>query len=275
MDLLPRFLASFRFSNKNLNPVLSDLACKMSAIFDSGARASILQEDPYRRIRGLHPNCFAAPPCSSPFRAPLSNSNNPFNSNTPFSTPPSSAGTDYAGLTFSRTNTPLSLSTPLSTPASRCVSPILKSFHVSQLQAPGATNIKLLPFTKEDAEATATLFERAFEHDGIRRAIMPPDKLNPEDPLEERRWRVRLYEEALKIPGHRIVKAVDEAAGGRTIGAAGYFGPGGFQWEEDVKAKEALPGHWDLKMQEVAIDIIKEKRGLVLKGDYNVWGKAH
>ncbi|KAF2265664.1 acyl-CoA N-acyltransferase [Lojkania enalia] len=217
------------------------------------------------RNRGLQQNCTLAPRCGLPFRDPLPASR----PSTPLSIHPSSTHS-------SRCTTPLNIppsSAYTTPPSSRCHSPMLKP------QDSLPVNINLEPFFSQDAEPTAILYEKAFANDGIRHSIFPPTLSNPSDPLAERHWRTQLFEMALAIPSAHIVKAVD-FRNGKIVGAAGFFGPGGIQWDTEAQAEAAgvslsnMP-FCDAGKKKQYDDIVKQKRSKVLKDDREVWELAH
>ncbi|KAF2876839.1 hypothetical protein BDV95DRAFT_602800 [Massariosphaeria phaeospora] len=193
----------------------------MSTLFDCTVPSPFLDEDPYKRIRGLQQNCLLAPHCDFQHPPPhtlevhTSNPDLPFSfrTNTPTRTSASVSEPEYFNLTSSRPNTPLY--TPLSTPPS---SPSLKPaplhFHLVREPTAPRSQIRLSPFGKQDAEATAIVYERALEHDGAHNAVMRPSKMDPETPFEEQQWRAEKYERALMVSMPHIVKAIDEITDG-------------------------------------------------------------
>ncbi|ORY12158.1 acyl-CoA N-acyltransferase [Clohesyomyces aquaticus] len=131
--------------------------------------------------------------------------------------------------------------------------------------------IKLLPFTHEDALPAAHMYARAFSTDVLQNAMFPPSpSTSDHDVTQELHWRTSIYQRALQLPTLHHVKAVDSTTG-QLIGAAGYFGPGGLQWQVPADADDALPENCNRDVRDTVTAVMREKRESVLKGDYNVW----
>ncbi|CAI6341701.1 unnamed protein product [Periconia digitata] len=201
-----------------------------------------------RRIHGLHQNCHLSPPPPARQRK--------------YSTSPSGF---------------VSIGTPSVSPYS---SPTLNThggggdeYFVSS-EEPGVS-IELQPVTAEDAEPLAILFERCFATDVLNLVAKPPHRIDPSHPLEEREWRILQYQLASQVPTSHLVKAIDVKNGGKIIGAAGFFGPGGIQWSmkgSDGKGGNIdIPSHWDRNFRAFFDKCQEEARESVLRGNHHVW----
>ena len=137
----------------------------------------------------------------------------------------------------------------------------------------------LFPFEPADALEAARLYNKAFEHDGIRLACFPVSQIDPSDPDEEVRWRAARNEIAASLPICRAIKAVDEGAGGRIVGAAAWFVPGGFQWmdkegKEKEKSGSGMPKCCNVQAHNMIMQELEDARERLLEGNYNVWGEC-
>lgn len=62
-----------------------------------------------------------------------------------------------------------------------------------------------------------------------------------------------------------------------TIGAAGFFGQGGIQWQFDGGDSAGVlgvedPKHWNLEAKYEINKLIEKSRDGVLQGNYDIWG---
>ncbi|KAF2200009.1 acyl-CoA N-acyltransferase, partial [Delitschia confertaspora ATCC 74209] len=111
--------------------------------------------------------------------------------------------------------------------------------------------------------------------DGIRLACFPPRFTSSSNPSEELHWRAARYVAAASLGAVRSVKAIDEKAGGRIVGAAGYLEPGEFQCVDTEMSGERKCKDMPSCCDEDALDevrrVLRSKREGVLRGDWNVW----
>jgi hypothetical protein len=126
-----------------------------------------------------------------------------------------------------------------------------------------APQIQLQPFTAADAHEAAAVFSLAFADDPIEQMMCV------EVSAEQKRGiRAEEYQRGLELPGAHVVKAVDTAAGGKLVGAAGFLGAGGLQWMFPVREGAA-------EMERHIHDLMTERREKVLQGQWgDVWGKS-
>ncbi|KAF1953832.1 acyl-CoA N-acyltransferase [Byssothecium circinans] len=246
--------------------------------------------DPHRP-RALHKNCTLAPPPHA--RSPPTKNCYTFSprgvpstgtpSTSPSPSPSPNTSVDAADY-FDSNNS--DYSTPQTSPATSRnlqTSPDTPEKKPHSTSPPSPT-IQLQPFTSPDAPALASLFDRCFATDELRLAQHLPQNISPKDPFEERRWRIGRFNKALQVTGNRLVKAVDTSikGGGKIVGAAGFFGPGGYQWGVDppggrsvqVDLSETLPRHWNSNVKARTDKVFEEMRESVLHGDYGVWELA-
>ena len=168
-------------------------------------------------------------------------------------------------------------SRPPTPPLDQSDEPVMEVEHTDK-SAKHTPSITLSPFQPTDALEAATLYNKAFAHDAIRLACFPATQIDPSDPEEEVRWRATRNEIAASLPICRAIKAVDESAGGKIVGAAAWFVPGGFQWQdkegkEKEKSGAGMPKCCDVQAHNMIMQELEDAREKLLDGNYNVWGE--